>query len=149
MGKLTELRDELMRDTEFSKGYEQQSQVVRIGQMLRVARESQGLTQVQLAERLKISQSEISRLEKGEGINGPTFDTIVSVAHALKLQLVVGFSEAGQPASGESGRDPNLLRVSRARRGRHAYAGHDAGRGARAATENPRGGEQEALWSAF
>jgi len=50
--------------------------------MMRGARESQGLTQAELAARLEISQSEISRLEKGEGVNGPTFERI-KVCRAL------------------------------------------------------------------
>ncbi|MDR5813297.1 helix-turn-helix transcriptional regulator [Caballeronia sp. LZ033] len=91
MGKLNELRDNLMDNEAFQAGYEQRSRLVRFGYMLRQAREAQDLTQAQLAEKLGTGQSEISKLEKGEGVNGPTFDRMVSVAHALGLSLVVGF----------------------------------------------------------
>jgi transcriptional regulator with XRE-family HTH domain len=93
MGRLADLRNELMHNPDFRAGYEQQSQLVQFGRMMREARESQGLTQAQLADRLAIHQSEISRLEKGEGVNGPTFERIVAVAHALELKLVVGFAD--------------------------------------------------------
>lgn len=97
MGRLADLRSELMENAEFRAGYEQQGQLVRFGRIMRGARESQGLTQAQLASRLEISQSEISRLEKGEGVNGPTFERLVAFAHALGLRFVVGFADE-QPA---------------------------------------------------
>jgi hypothetical protein len=40
MGKLTELRNELMHNPDFKAGYEQQGQLVRFGRMMREARES-------------------------------------------------------------------------------------------------------------
>lgn len=150
MGKLTELRDELMQDSSFKAGYEEQGQLVRFGRMMRAARESQGLTQAGLAERLSISQSEVSRLEKGEGVNGPTFDRIVQFAHALGLQLVVGF--ANEAPGGRSTDRPGedvivaerkgpLIRfanIKRERRGRAKRAADIAG-----------ADEFEPLWSAF
>jgi transcriptional regulator with XRE-family HTH domain len=148
MGKLTELRNELMHNPEFRAGYEQQGQLVRFGRMMRGARESQGLTQAELASRLDISQSEISRLEKGEGVNGPTFERIVAFAHALGLQLVVGFADE-QPADG-----PGNARAGQggAATGRPARPPRFAGfkrrqrtRASDAATQD----EPEMLWSAF
>ncbi|MEX3639629.1 helix-turn-helix domain-containing protein [Paraburkholderia sp. BR14320] len=144
MGRLTALRDELMHNPEFRAGYEQQSQLVRIGHMLRAARESQDLTQTELARRLDIQQSEISRLEKGEGVHGPSFDRIVSVAHALGLKLVVGFSDEPHPRAEESDRLPRLVRVRRSRRVR----GRDAVRVERAGDATPAD-EPEILWGAF
>lgn len=148
MGKLTELRNELMHNPDFKAGYEQQGQLVRFGRMMREARESQDLTQAQLASRLYISQSEISRLEKGEGINGPTFERIVAFAHALGLQLVVGFADderadgpldprAGQdtPAGGRTARPARFNGFKQLRRTRNLGA----------ATQE----EPEALWSTF
>jgi transcriptional regulator with XRE-family HTH domain len=145
MGKLTELRDELMQDPSFKAGYEQQGQLVRFGRMMRAARESQGLTQAALAERVATSQSEISRLEKGEGVNGPTFERIVQLAHALGLQLVGGFADtepeaggAGRPgeAALAAGRNSQVVRFARVKR-------EQAGRSQGTADE------AEPLWSAF
>lgn len=148
MGKLTELRTELMHHPEFRAGYQQQGQLIRFGRMMRGARESQGLTQAELAARLEISQSEISRLEKGEGVNGPTFERIVALAHALGLHLVVGFTDdqqadepsgarAGQaaPASGRSARAPRFVGFKRRQQARTTGV---------AAQDEP-----EALWSTF
>ncbi len=145
MGKLTELRNELLQDPSFKAGYEEQGQLVRFGRMMRAARESQGLTQAGLAERLSISQSEVSRLEKGEGVNGPTFDRIVQFAHALGLQLVVGFANDA-PGSGSTDqgviiaerKEPRFANVKRERRGR-----------AQSAADTPAAEESEPLWSAF
>ncbi|WP_081080226.1 helix-turn-helix domain-containing protein [Burkholderia cepacia] len=149
MGRLAELRQQMMDNPAFKAGYEQQGQLVRIGRMVRDARESQGLTQAQLAERLEIAQSEISRLEKGEGVKGPTFDRIVAVAHALGLQLVVGFSdevpagvsaatrvEQGASAALHQRRQPRFARFSRTRptRGLGSAVSQDEG---------------DALWSLF
>lgn len=144
MGKLTEIRDQLMRNPAFTAGYEQQGQLVRFGRMMRAARENEGLTQAELATRLEISQSEISRLEKGEGINGPTFERIVAFAHALGLKLVVGFSDdtpaetpAGAraaPASARTGRQPRFEGFKALRRRRAQEATVD---------------ETDTLWSTF
>lgn len=145
MGKLTELRDELMQNPEFRAGYEQQAQLVRFGQMMRAARENQDLTQTQLADRLGIGQSEVSRLEKGEGVNGPTFERIVAFAHALGLKLVVGFSEepdvSDAPSTESSG--PRMLRMRRRRAFRRAR-GQGEGQPAAVMAD-----ESETLWSAF
>ncbi|CAE6818810.1 hypothetical protein R69746_05958 [Paraburkholderia aspalathi] len=146
MGRLTQLRNELMHNPAFQAGYEQQGQLVRFGRMMRQAREEQGLTQAELAARLELSQSEVSRLEKGEGVNGPTFERIVAFAHALGLQLVVGFADevqgpadarAGQgaPATGRTARPPRFAGFRRLQRARPKDA---------AAQDEP-----EALWSTF
>ncbi|NPT44902.1 helix-turn-helix domain-containing protein [Paraburkholderia sp. 1N] len=148
MGKLTELRNELMHHPAFQAGYEQQGQLVRFGRMMRGARESQGLTQAQLASRLDISQSEISRLEKGEGVNGPTFERIVAFAHALGLQLVVGFADetlADGPADARAGQGaPATGRAARPPR----FAGFKSRQRARPQDASAQD-EPEALWSTF
>lgn len=143
MGRLTELRNELMDNPEFKAGYEQQSQLVRIGRMLRAARESQQLTQTQLAERLHIQQSEISRLEKGEGVHGPSFDRIVAVAHALGLKLVVGFSEEAQSPAEDRDR-PQRLRGPRWARARERALERAERPGVAVQADEP-----EMLWGAF
>ncbi|WP_236873164.1 helix-turn-helix domain-containing protein [Burkholderia sp. MSMB0856] len=149
MGKLTELRQELMGIPAFKAGYEQQAQLVRIGRMMRDARESQGLTQAQLAERLEIAQSEISRLEKGEGVKGPTFDRIVAVAHALGLQLVVGFSDEVPPAVSASTRVEQSASATLHPKRAPRFARYKRARPARATASVVAQDEGEALWSLF
>lgn len=65
MGRVLDIRDRLMDNPEFRRGYERQSALARLGRLIKDARESRGLTQAAFAERLEISQSEISRLERG------------------------------------------------------------------------------------
>ncbi|MCG5078787.1 helix-turn-helix domain-containing protein [Paraburkholderia tagetis] len=143
MGRLADLRNELMTDPEFRAGYEQQGQLVRFGRIMRGARESQGLTQAQLASRLEISQSEISRLEKGEGVNGPTFERLVAFAHALGLRFVVGFADeqpVEMPRPGRTGvMPPPVFGGFRLRR-------HPGGS---TVTAEIAADDREALWGAF
>jgi DNA-binding XRE family transcriptional regulator len=47
------------------------------------------LTQQQLADRVGTSYSQISRLESGR--HGTSIDTLLRIAHALGLRLVIGF----------------------------------------------------------
>lgn len=55
-----------------------------------------GLTQQELAKRVGTSYSQISRIESGR--HRTSIDTLVRIAHALDLKLVVGFA----PQSAES-----------------------------------------------
>jgi HTH-type transcriptional regulator / antitoxin HipB len=69
--------------TDFDEGYEQ----FKIGIMLRQARESAGLTQDELASRLKTKKTAISRIENhAEDIK---LSTLERVAKALGKQLQV------------------------------------------------------------
>ncbi|WP_181885297.1 helix-turn-helix domain-containing protein [Trinickia dinghuensis] len=150
MGKLTELRNELMQDPLFKAGYEERGQLVRFGRMVRAARESQGLTQAGLAQRLSINQSEISRLEKGEGVNGPTFDRIVQFAHALGMKLVMGFANEAT-VSGSTNRPGEGVTVAERKGALVRFAnvkGQRRGR-IRSVADTAAADEFEPLWSAF
>jgi transcriptional regulator with XRE-family HTH domain len=122
MDNLPDLRKELMRDPAFRASYEERTKLVRYGHMVRRAREAKRLTQTELAALLKTTQSEISRLENGEGVNGPTFETMVSVAHALGSALVVGFSE--EPAPGEQEPERRQPDTGRAAQSHGTAPGH-------------------------
>ena len=58
-------------------------------------RMDRGLSQQQLAEQVGTSNSQISRIESGR--HRTNLDTLVRIAHALDLRLVIGFEE---PATG-------------------------------------------------
>ncbi len=76
-------------DPEFAKNYETGYQEFKIGVMLKMARESAGLTQEQLAQKLKTKKSAISRIENhAEDIK---LSTLEKFAQALgkKLQVEV------------------------------------------------------------
>lgn len=60
-----------------------------VGQRIRAARETVGLTQLKLAERMEVSQPVIAALEGGRG--NPTVGQLAAVADALQVEFVVEF----------------------------------------------------------
>lgn len=68
----------------------------KFGNTLRLARQSAGLSQEELAERAGLHRTYISQLERG--LKSPTLDIIVSLATSLKLttpQLIARTFEGG------------------------------------------------------
>ena len=57
----------------------------RVIQLLREAREAQGISGSELADRSGLNQSTISLLDRGE--RKPTLDTLVRIAGGLKIEL--------------------------------------------------------------
>ena len=80
------------RDKIFAKGFEQGYEQFKIGVILRQARESAGLTQEELAKRLKTKKTAISRIENhAEDIK---LSTLERVAIALGKRLEVNILSA-------------------------------------------------------
>ncbi len=74
-------------DPEFAKNYDNGYQEFKIGVMLKIARESAGLTQEQLAQKLSTKKSAISRIENhAEDIK---LSTLEKFAQALGKKLHV------------------------------------------------------------
>jgi len=77
-------------DKAFAAGFEEGYEQFKIGVILRQARESAGLTQEELAVRLKTQKTAISRIENhAEGIKLSTLDR---VAKALGKRLEVSIA---------------------------------------------------------
>lgn len=77
------------RDEEFAEDFEEGYEQFKIGVMLRQARESVGLTQEELARRLKIKKSAISRIENhAEDIKLSTLER-VATALGKRLQISI------------------------------------------------------------
>ena len=75
------------RDPKFAEDYEKGYQEFKIGVMLKMAREEAGLTQEQLAEKIKTQKSAISRIENhAEEIK---LSTLEKIARALGKKLRV------------------------------------------------------------
>lgn len=75
------------RDSDFAEGYDEGYEQFRIGAVLKQAREKAGLTQEELAQRLKTKKTAISRIENhAEDIK---LSTLEKVAHALGKRLEV------------------------------------------------------------
>lgn len=78
------------KDKEFAEGFEEGYEQFKIGVVLRQARESAGLTQEELAVRLKTQKTAISRIENhAEDIKLSTLDR---VAKALGKRLEVNIA---------------------------------------------------------
>jgi len=76
-----------MIDPEFAKSYDEGLEEFRIGLMLRREREQSGLTQEELARKIKTTKSAISRIENhSEDIK---LSTLMRVARALGKNLTV------------------------------------------------------------
>lgn len=75
------------KDKEFAEGFDEGYEQFKIGVVLRQARESAGLTQEELAKRLKTKKTAISRIENhAEDIK---LSTLERVANALGKRLQV------------------------------------------------------------
>ena len=62
-----------------------QQQRERLGMRIKMLRENEGLTQVQLAERAGIQPSHLSRIEAGK--YAVTFETVQAIAEALGMTV--------------------------------------------------------------
>jgi ribosome-binding protein aMBF1 (putative translation factor) len=81
------IADRKKKDKEFANGFDEGYEQFKIGIVLRQARESAGLTQEDLANRLKTKKTAISRIENhAEDIKLSTLDR---VAKALGKRLRV------------------------------------------------------------
>ena len=81
---------EQLRDPEVRKAYEEESVIVDVAIQITSLRARQGLTQRELARRLRTSQQMISRLESPH--NGSlSLRTLSKLAHALGKDLKVQF----------------------------------------------------------
>lgn len=71
-----------------------QKTAIRLGQHLRQARETLGMSAVQVADIAEVSDSNIIRIENGK-LKNPTAETLAKLAHALNLSVADIFERAG------------------------------------------------------
>ncbi len=84
------IKERKKRDRVFAKGFDQGYEQFKIGVILRQAREEAGLTQEELARRLKTKKTAISRIENhAEDIK---LSTIERVAGALGKRLQISIA---------------------------------------------------------
>jgi predicted XRE-type DNA-binding protein len=83
-----EVFNELVQLPGFDEGIAQQEKISLLGAMLRDVREKYlKMTQTQAAQLIGIPQSELSRLEAGTGVRGPTFATVTSIVDRYEQYL--------------------------------------------------------------
>jgi transcriptional regulator with XRE-family HTH domain len=85
------LRRKWMNDPKFVAEYESLGPAMDLAMTLAEARRKAGLTQTELADRMKTSQAEVARIESGRG--GPKWATIERYASALGRRPVVKLEE--------------------------------------------------------
>lgn len=82
--------------------------IVATGQRLRALREERGHTQMELSERSGLDQRQISDIERGATVNGPTLVTLQRLADALRCplaQFVKDGSDEAESAATKSNED--------------------------------------------
>lgn len=75
------------RDAEFAAGYDEGREELRIGLVLKSAREKRGMTQEELARRVRTTKSAISRIENHS--EDMKLSTLQKVAAALGKKLSI------------------------------------------------------------
>ncbi len=89
MARMVSLRrtlQEELRDPEFAAEYAAELERLRIAHQIAAARQSEGLTQAEVAHRMGTVQPTIARLERGD-YRGYTMTTLAKVAQALRRRL--------------------------------------------------------------
>jgi DNA-binding XRE family transcriptional regulator len=75
-------RDKLMANPEFRRGYEREAKKMEVWLALSDARQSAGLTQAELAQRLGVSQAQVARIER-RGYESHSLSTLRRYVAAL------------------------------------------------------------------
>lgn len=87
------------RSPAYRRAQEAKSGYREVAWLLVKYRMDHGLTQEELARRVGTSYSQISRIESGR--QRTSLETLLRIAHALDLKMVVGFEETAGEAAGE------------------------------------------------
>lgn len=91
--KVIKFRDELrekLKDKEFRKAFDKEDLYARLAIQIAKLREEEGLSQKELARRLRTSQQMISRLEDPDN-RSLSLGTLVKLAEAFHKRLDIGF----------------------------------------------------------
>lgn len=89
MGSFDKYLEEKLKDPEFKKEYDALEPEYNIMLALLKARKSQNLTQKELSERTGITQSDISKIEKG--VRNPSLEMLKRLAAGMGMQLKIEF----------------------------------------------------------
>ncbi|OEE77637.1 helix-turn-helix domain-containing protein, partial [Vibrio genomosp. F6] len=88
MSRLQSLKDKALADPQVQAEYDALESEFKFISTLLSMRDSAGLTQLQVANRMGTKESNVSRLEKGTG--NPTIRTLVKYAKACGYELDFG-----------------------------------------------------------
>ena len=76
--------DKQLKNAQFKKLYDIESEIARLSVAIQQARIQKGLTQADLARQAHLSQQQISAIEKGSNV---TLKTLLQVGHVLGLKI--------------------------------------------------------------
>ena len=96
MSRVRDLHEKWSQDPEYRAAYEALGPEFELARLLIEARTGAGLTQAQLAKRMKTTQSVIARLESGRV--HPSTKTLERIARATGTRLRISFDPAGAAA---------------------------------------------------
>jgi len=96
MSKVSDLHKNWSHDPEYLAAYEELGPEFELARALIEARTRAGLTQAQLAKRMKTTQSVIARLESGRSC--PSTKTLERLAQATGTRLKISFENTGEAA---------------------------------------------------
>ena len=89
MTKISDLHTQWMHDPEYRAAYDSLEEEFTLAAVLIEARARAGLTQQELAQRMKTTQSVVARLEAGQVM--PTTRTLEKIAKATGSRLKISF----------------------------------------------------------
>lgn len=93
MTKARDLHKKWMKNSKYKTEYEKLAPEFELARAIIEARTKAGLTQAQLAQRMKTTQSVIARLEGGRV--HPSTETLTRIAKATGSHLKIGFEFTG------------------------------------------------------
>ncbi len=93
MSQVRDLHQKWSRDPDYRAAYDALGPEFKLARLLIEARTSAGLTQAQLATRMKTTQSVIARLESGRV--HPSTKTLERIAQATGTRLRISFEPTG------------------------------------------------------
>jgi transcriptional regulator with XRE-family HTH domain len=102
--------EEQLKDPVFAERFERAGEAWDVALQLAALREKAGLSQKELAHRLKTSQQQISRLES-PGYEGHSLSMLRRIAHALGARLKVSFEPGPADAPAELAERPVKYRA--------------------------------------
>jgi len=84
---LVELMDEGAQSQEFIEGFNATQELIELGNRVKEQRQRIRLTQRKLAALAGMNQVDVSRIESGTGIQGPTYLTLLKLSRALEKDI--------------------------------------------------------------
>jgi DNA-binding XRE family transcriptional regulator len=83
--------NEKLKDEQFKKLYDEERQLAELSLKILGTREQKGLSQKEVAQKAKVTQQQLSKVENGINCNLTTF---LKVCNALDLKIDLGQSRA-------------------------------------------------------